>query len=256
MLRYLLTLILVSAVQCDDTDADTRIVGGSDAADGEFPYQVSLRLYNYRNVLQHFCGGSIIAPLWVLSAAHCTIEFQKENIVVVVGTNSLSNGGAKYEVDKIILHEDYNRTSYANDVEVIKVKREIQYGEKVKPISLPTADTPGGVELIVSGWGYTNNYRRTPDKLQKLTVKSLSVEDCQNSDLKRFKNTNPITDHQICTYTRENEGICQGDSGGPLARNGEVVGLASWVIPCGRGRPDVFTRVYSYVDWIKEKTGI
>ncbi|CAK1548133.1 unnamed protein product [Leptosia nina] len=243
-----------------ESDSETRIIGGEKAADGEFPHQVSLRIKDNRNVWQHFCGGSIIAKRWILTAAHCTEPFKQymNRMRVVVGTNKLDSGGDQYEFEKIINHEKYNNKAFTFDIGVIKLKKDIKFGEKVGNISLASSNTPGGAELVTSGWGYTTNggnNRKPPNDLQKLTVKSLSVSECQqDKNLGRYKRTNPISDRQICTFKKDGQGICQGDSGGPLVHKGEVVGITSWNIPCGRGLPDVFTRVFSYLDWIKKHT--
>ncbi|CAK1548132.1 unnamed protein product [Leptosia nina] len=243
-----------------ESDSESRIIGGENAADGEFPHQVSLRIRNGNNVWQHFCGGSIISERWVLTAAHCTQPFKQymNRMRVVAGTNKLNSGGDQYEFEKITEHEKYNKPQITYDIAVIKVKKDIKFGEKVGKISLASSDTPGGVELVTSGWGYTSNdryNRKAPNDLQKLTVKSLSVSECQqDKNLGVYKRTNPISDRQICTFKKDGQGICQGDSGGPLVYKGEVVGITSWNIPCGRGRPDVFTRVFSYLDWIKKNT--
>ncbi|XP_047518275.1 chymotrypsin-2-like [Pieris napi] len=254
MLRYLVLLcVLIWSAQA--TKAVPKIVGGTEAAEGEFPYLASLRVYNNRNVLIHFCGSSIISHWLVLTAAHCMIDYPKERIQVVAGTIDYFGDGAKYGIVKFINHENYNRTSLANDISLILVNRPIQLGKKVGLIKLPTENTPGGLDLIIAGFGFINSKERRPRKLQKLTVKSLSVQECQESSLKAYKKYNPITDKLLCTYKEVNQGICQGDSGGTLAYQGSLVGIPSWNIPCAQGEPDVFTRVYEYLDWISTTTG-
>ncbi|KAI8429519.1 hypothetical protein MSG28_000152 [Choristoneura fumiferana] len=82
-----------------------------------------------------------------------------------------------------------------------------------------------------------------------INLTALSVEDCQ----RRFNGINPVFDTQICSLTKEGEGACHGDSGGPLVEGSSVVGVVSWGMPCARGYPDVYTRVYAYRDWILER---
>lgn len=59
-----------------------------------------------------------------------------------------------------------------------------------------------------------------------------------------------VHDHSICTFTRAGQGTCMGDSGGPLISGGQVIGIVSWGVPCAQGRPDAFTRVFSFRSWI------
>ncbi|CAK1540395.1 unnamed protein product [Leptosia nina] len=249
-LYYILALAVLThhGAQGDQGFEDeTRIVGGQEAADGEFPYQVSLRRYG----TQHFCGGSIIASQWILTAAHCTIK-NKKDVKVVAGTNSLTKGGDKYDIEEIIQHESYVYASLVNDVQLLKLTKEIKFGSKVAAIDLPTKDTPENVALVTSGWGYINNNKQMPDKLQKLNVKSLTVKECQESGVKIYQRTHKITDKQICAFNKDKTGACQGDSGGPLADKNTLVGVTSWGVPCARGSPDVYTRVFAYLDWIKK----
>ncbi|KAL6447949.1 hypothetical protein ACFW04_000185 [Cataglyphis niger] len=172
-----------------------KIVGGSSASEGQYPYQASLRFHN-----RHFCGGSVIDKRWILTASHCLSSFNDTAITVVLGTNTLDKGGDEYSSIKRLMHPYYNSAFIRNDIGLIKLDRDIVFGDKVKPIALPTkrfdkSDYPA----ILSGWGTTN-----------------------------------------------------GDSGGPLVADNEQIGVVSWGIPCARGRPDVFTRVSSYMNWIKQ----
>ncbi|XP_069354104.1 uncharacterized protein [Maniola hyperantus] len=225
-----------------------RIVGGEDAPEGGAPYQASLRsLFN-----SHFCGGSIISNRWILTAAHCTVGQSAFSIKVVVGTNSLTSGGDKYSVEKIIVHEKYNSMLISNDVSVVRVATEIEFNDLVQPIALPDSNTEGGADLILTGWGRISYPGNLPNKLQIIELSALSVADCQ----KIYTNVNQVYDTQICSLTKAGEGACHGDSGGPLVEDGKVVGVVSWGVPCAKGYPDVYTRVFAFKDWIVEKTEI
>ncbi|XP_012272593.1 chymotrypsin-1 [Orussus abietinus] len=219
---------------------EPKIVGGSDAEDGAYPYQVSLRLKN-----RHFCGGSILNERWILTAAHCLSGFNESKISVVVGTNTLDEGGDVYKVQKIIGHPKYSSLLIRNDIGLIQVDTPIVFGDKVKPVQLPTENfKKNDYPAILSGWGTTSYPGDVPNKLQHITLSVIDQRECLNTSLR-------VTDDNICTLNKKGEGACHGDSGGPLVADGVQIGVVSWGTPCAKGRPDVFTRVFSYVDWIK-----
>ncbi|XP_060810685.1 chymotrypsin-2 [Amyelois transitella] len=221
---------------------ESKIVGGQNATDGGIPYQVSLRsLFN-----SHFCGGSILNSRWVLTAAHCTDGQSVYNVKVVVGTNSLTHGGKTYKAEKIIIHKDYDSNLIVNDVSVIKVTKDIEFNSKVRPIKLPERDTDEGAPLLLSGWGRVSYPGYLPDRLQVINLTAVSTSQCRDI----FVGINEVFDSQICSLTRSGEGACHGDSGGPLVEGDSIVGVVSWGMPCARGYPDVYSRVYFFRDWI------
>lgn len=104
-------------------------------------------------------------------------------------------------------------------------------------------------DVVLCGWGNLNYGGPSPDNLQFINLKSLSNEECAAAHV---DGELPIGEGVICTFTKEGEGSCNGDSGGPLSRNGKQIGIVSWGYLCAAGKPDVFTRVSAYTEWINE----
>lgn len=94
----------------------------------------------------------------------------------------------------------------------------------------------------------------TPDHLKFVQVYTLSNDECRENHSE--EQAELIYDGALCTLLAEGEGACFGDSGGPLTTQGQLIGLVSWGVPCAVGRPDQFTRISAFLDWIQENTGI
>ncbi|XP_045488719.1 chymotrypsin-2-like [Pieris rapae] len=195
--------------EVDSGDASGRVVGGSDAPDGALPYQISLQLT--KRDFAHNCGGAIIADRWVLIAAHCVTDKSPSDMVIMAGSNLLSEGGTRYKIDKILVHPKYTSKPNKNDIALLKTAEKIKFTDKVKPIEIATEDPEPGEKCKLAGWGYTTQNRKNlPDKLQMLDVKIISENACKyNFDLRQFENTYPITPNHICTFNKVKEGACQ-----------------------------------------------
>ncbi|XP_071566072.1 chymotrypsin-2-like [Temnothorax nylanderi] len=222
-----------------------QIVGGSDAPEGRYPYQVSLKNSYTRT---HFCGGAIVSKRYIITAAHCLDGwYYPSNVIIDVGSNLLYSQ-TTYTAKELIIHPNYNRTLAINDIGLIELKNDIKFDNNTKPIDLVSSDNnfDGVVGLIVTGWGNTSPNGWTPEHLQQIMVTGFSQETCAHT-------YDDISEHQVCTLQALGKGICSGDSGGALIYNSELVGIASFGRePCAAGFPDVFTRVFHYRDWVNE----
>lgn len=133
---------------------EDRVVGSSQAARGQFPFIAQLRFVN-GNTNQLLCGGSILHHRAVLTAAHCVTS---ENPIVkylqiAVGAYRRSHDGVVHKVRKVIFHPQWDERIVANDVAILEPEGKIQFNQFVRPIKLPSMDTPNNVALTVVGWG-------------------------------------------------------------------------------------------------------
>ncbi|KAK3690830.1 hypothetical protein RRG08_021530 [Elysia crispata] len=253
-----------------------RVVGGDLAPHGKYPWQVGIRIVknlfpNNTYFHSHHCGGTIISEHWVLSAAHCFINKRRRNIRMMVGdhnnTNQPDRGEQEFQVEEMILHENYSKADYDYDIALLKVKKingkGIVFNNFVQPACLPTPTTPylEGTMCDISGWGETElgGNRHYPDILKAISVPLLGLESC----LRLYNQTRGrlFSQRMMCAgYLTGGMDTCQGDSGGPLVCNIEgvytLVGITSWGLGCGEpNAPGVYSLVQRYLTWIYEKLG-
>ncbi len=279
----LLTLGLFCGLQglalADDTE---MIVGGKVAPEGKFPFQV--RIYSSMDDDKGRCGGTIIAPQWVLTAAHCavvdptaTADVKPVDLIVVGYGSTDRTKTTKVESEKIIVNPDYlqNGAKSNSDIALIKLKAPIADAKPVEVVN-PESDkkllTPGAT-VTVTGWGAVwdpedknvlamlsqltagadlGDKINYPLKLHQVEIQILDNESCKTL----FQGSNvKVVDSDICALqpgSRKN--ACYGDSGGPLMaspkpRTFVQVGIVSR--GCGNmDLPNIYTRVSSFSDWI------
>jgi secreted trypsin-like serine protease len=246
-LLFLLTLaVLAAPASAAPPTINVQIVGGTFAAPGQFPFMASLMESSARRAEKgFFCGGSVIAPRVVLTAAHCFEDTPPSAVDVVVGRTRMSARltGARVDVSGIVVHPGWDPATMQNDIALVQLARPVA----ITPIEWGIAgDDPAGLpptRLTTSGWGTTTEGGSISDGLRfvKLTVRA--PQPC--ADLYP-----PFTDQgQICAGSpRAGEDSCQGDSGGPLftgeRTTARILGIVSYGEGCGRRNvPGVYTRV-------------
>jgi len=159
-------------------------------------------------------------------------------------------------ITKKISHQKYNQRTFINDIALIKLSSPVDYSHGISPICLPInlgSQLFEGKHATVTGWGTTSFQGDSSNTLLEVTLPIITNTDC--AKLYGFR----IQDHQICTY-EEDKDACQGDSGGPLVSlddkgHYQQIGIVSFGIGCGdKNRPGVYTRITSFIDWIKDNT--
>lgn len=180
-----------AAAAAQQADSAGRVIGGEEAAEGAWPWQVALLIAGQPQTADaQFCGGSMVLDTWVLTAAHC-IHMQDPNgvyrdlapraISVLVGTNEIAEGkGDAVPVEAIYRHPGYEGTEFDNDIALIKLARapNVPY----QTIKVPDAefgdllDQPG-VRTVVTGWGLIEGAKRT-DMMRQAEIQMLSRDQC------------------------------------------------------------------------------
>uniref|UniRef100_A0AAR2IM96 trypsin n=1 Tax=Pygocentrus nattereri TaxID=42514 RepID=A0AAR2IM96_PYGNA len=234
-----------------DDDDDDKIVGGYVCPKNRVPYQVSL----YSGY--HFCGGSLITSLWVVSAAHCYKSTWKgeirshrgcqESIQVRLGEHNIDvNEGTEQFISssKVIRHPNYDSNTLNNDIMLIKLKSAATINSYVRTVPLPSTCAPAGIWCLISGWGNTLSSGSKYTPLQCHPILSDTV--CRNSY------PGEITSNMFCAgFVEGGKDSCQGDSGGPVVCKGQLQGIVSWGYGCAqKNRPGVYTKVCNFNSWI------
>lgn len=238
---------------CGYSDPSRRIVNGRQAVEDQFPWMVFLQI-RFDDMLTR-CGGSIITKRHVLTAGHCTVlnEVEAKEVTVIYGHTDFRSG-QKMQATKMLRHENFDAPRFYNDIAILLVAGEFQYGKSVKPICLPTSPVDiFNKDVIVAGWGYLEQDGRAVNNLRYTVVKVLPDAKCA----KKFQNNAYRTDIMYCAY-RLNTDACQGDSGGPLVTQSEggryiQVGIVSYGIGCAlKDMPGVYARLEALMPWLKE----
>ncbi|XP_063924576.1 mite allergen Eur m 3-like [Zophobas morio] len=145
--RYFLSVLIVCISTLAEPLVD-RIFGGQLATLGQFPSIVSIK--TGPGIIGHVCGASIITKQWVATAAHCVSDSTPDDIFLLADTLLLDSGGTNYSVSSIVVHPEYYRYTYTNDIALIKLQTEFTLSATTQTIEICTS--PGNESCTIVGW--------------------------------------------------------------------------------------------------------
>jgi len=240
---------------CGKPNRVTKIVGGQETEENEYPWQVGIATPDYTP----FCGGSIIGEKEILTAAHCTAGKTPGDLEVLVGSHNIMDGssGTRVTVCAINDHPNYDADTVENDYSVLTLCMSLSFTKNVSPVCLPNSGDGvmfEGKDHVVTGWGATSSGGSGSFLLKETTVKTMTNNECCTGT--NQYGCGQITDVMMCAANPGTDS-CQGDSGGPLVyyqgnANYVQTGVVSFGTGCADPRyPGVYARVSKVMPWIQ-----
>jgi len=241
--------------------AEGRIVGGHEAQEHQWPWQVALFIDD-----AWFCGGALISENYVLTAAHCADGASYFDIMA--GAHNVRESSEPHRVEITSFngwtHPGWDTSDLSNDIALIELPSPIDFNDYIKPSCMPSAgDTADKGELVTcTGWGKPSDSAGGISPVLRMVEDRPIITNSECNDVYGI-----VGAGVVCIDTSGGKGTCNGDSGGPLNMKSEVtkagqqwkqVGVVSFGASagCEVGYPAGFTRVEYYLDWIMSETGM
>lgn len=255
----------------------TKIVGGRRANIKNYPFLVAIITTQRSNSFDDcLCSGTILNPKWILTAGHCLYKDSQKMkmydiyaLSIVAGSTNCYNLDESAQIIRIksytvhpnfVMKEKDGSATSKNDIALLLLEDDIQYGYLIKPVNLITPIVlhksnllqSSGTQCEAMGWGLQNESDLSgPSELYKVNLPIMVNQKC--AILLQRNKIEVNNDQIICTLDPAgHKDVCQGDSGGPLICNGYQVGVVSLGSGCANANsPNVWTRVDVYHEWIK-----
>ncbi|CAB3220212.1 unnamed protein product [Arctia plantaginis] len=255
-------------------DAVPLVVNGTPTLEGQWPWQIALYQTQVRTIdNKYLCGGTLVSHRHVITAAHCVtrkkskLEVNKNTLTVYLGKHNLRTSVEGVQVrfvDRIIVHTEYNASSYSRDLAILTLREPVTYTDTVRPACLWPENQVDLQNVIgkkgsVVGWGFDETGVAT-EELSLVEMPVVDQETCLRSYNEFFvRFTSPYT---YCAGYRDGTSVCNGDSGGgmvfKISGTWFLRGLVSLSVArqneyrCDPSHYVIFTDLAKFLPWIKQ----
>lgn len=242
-------------------DREAKIIGGNTIALEQAPWQVAIVTQKRGNFSGQFCGGSLVSPTLVVTAAHCVEDVRRTRDIAVLNSDFLDDSKKnRIGVKRITIHPDWNPITFENDIALLHIKKAVSPAFPTSKSFLAlTSSHVATLSTQISGWGNTAKFGQVWPRGLKAANISISKE-IDSFCLDNLDGFSSRT--MLCGGVAPFRAVdtCQGDSGGPLSAKIEsrhfLLGVTSWGINCADGFPGAYARVSRYFDWITTQDGV